>query len=109
MEYFGQCLSIGDLKVGGKSPRFLRPAWRGEVTDRRRGCGQAAYRTLNAPEIDLTSARPRNVVGDTFDITLTAKLSGFSNAFKMFPFSTKAPDHVSDAERSTLKRGHGRQ
>ena len=27
--------------------------------------------------------------GRTFDITLTTKLSGFENAFKMFPFSTK--------------------
>ena len=27
--------------------------------------------------------------GNTFDITLTTKLSGFENAFKMFPFSTK--------------------
>jgi len=27
--------------------------------------------------------------GNAFDITLTAKLSGFENAFKMFPFSTK--------------------
>jgi hypothetical protein len=29
------------------------------------------------------------VNGNTFDLTLTAKLSGFSNAFKLFPFSTK--------------------
>src|SRR5262249_26200257 len=29
------------------------------------------------------------VDGKTFDITLTTKLSGFENAFKMFPFSTK--------------------
>jgi hypothetical protein len=27
--------------------------------------------------------------GNAFDITLTAKLSGFENVFKMFPFSTK--------------------
>jgi hypothetical protein len=27
--------------------------------------------------------------GNTFDISLTTKLSGFENAFKMFPFSTK--------------------
>jgi hypothetical protein len=33
--------------------------------------------------------RVNGVDGNTFDITLTAKLSGFSNAFKMFPFSTK--------------------
>jgi hypothetical protein len=30
-----------------------------------------------------------SVDGNTFDITLTGKLSGFSNTFKMFPFSTK--------------------
>jgi len=29
------------------------------------------------------------VEGNTFDITLTTKLSGFENVFKMFPFSTK--------------------
>ena len=29
------------------------------------------------------------VDGNTFDITLTTKLSGFENVFKMFPFSTK--------------------
>jgi hypothetical protein len=29
------------------------------------------------------------VEGSTFDITLTTRLSGFENAFKMFPFSTK--------------------
>jgi hypothetical protein len=29
------------------------------------------------------------VDGNTFDLTLTAKLSGFSNDFKMFPFCTK--------------------
>jgi hypothetical protein len=29
------------------------------------------------------------VDGKTFDITLTTKLSGFENVFKMFPFSTK--------------------
>ncbi|HKW02273.1 MAG TPA: metallophosphoesterase [Vicinamibacterales bacterium] len=29
------------------------------------------------------------VNGNTFDITLTEKLSGFENVFKMFPFSTK--------------------
>jgi hypothetical protein len=30
-----------------------------------------------------------SVEGNTFDITLTTKLSGFENVFKMFPFSTK--------------------
>jgi len=30
-----------------------------------------------------------SVQGNVFDITLTAKLSGYSNIFKMFPFSTK--------------------
>ncbi len=29
------------------------------------------------------------VKGNTFDITLTAKLSGYSNTFNLFPFSTK--------------------
>jgi hypothetical protein len=29
------------------------------------------------------------IEGNTFDITLTTKLSGFENVFKMFPFSTK--------------------
>ncbi len=33
--------------------------------------------------------RVNGVDGNTFDITLTAGLSGFSNTFKMFPFSTK--------------------
>ena len=33
--------------------------------------------------------RVNSVDGNTFDITLTAKLSGFENVFKMFPFSTK--------------------
>ncbi len=33
--------------------------------------------------------RVNAVDGNTFDITLTAKLSGSENAFKMFPFSTK--------------------
>ena len=33
--------------------------------------------------------RVNSVDGTTFDITLTTKLSGFENAFKMFPFSTK--------------------
>jgi len=33
--------------------------------------------------------RVNGVDGNTFDITLTARLSGFENAFKMFPFSTK--------------------
>jgi hypothetical protein len=33
--------------------------------------------------------RVNGVNGNTFDITLTEKLSGFSNTFKMFPFSTK--------------------
>jgi len=33
--------------------------------------------------------RVNGVDGNTFDITLTTKLSGFENAFKMFPFSTK--------------------
>jgi len=30
-----------------------------------------------------------SIDGNTFDITLTTKLSGFENVFKMFPFSTK--------------------
>jgi hypothetical protein len=30
-----------------------------------------------------------SVKGNTFDLTLTAKLSGYSNTFNMFPFSTK--------------------
>ncbi len=30
-----------------------------------------------------------SVKGNTYDITLTAKLSGYSNTFNMFPFSTK--------------------
>ena len=29
------------------------------------------------------------VKGNAFDLTLTAKLSGYSNTFEMFPFSTK--------------------
>jgi len=33
--------------------------------------------------------RVNAVDGNTFDITLTTKLSGFENVFKMFPFSTK--------------------
>lgn len=33
--------------------------------------------------------RVNGVNGNTFDITLTARLSGFSNTFKMFPFSAK--------------------
>jgi hypothetical protein len=33
--------------------------------------------------------RVNGVEGNTFDITLTGKLSGFENVFKMFPFSTK--------------------
>ena len=33
--------------------------------------------------------RVNGVEGNTFDITLTEKLSGFENVFKMFPFSTK--------------------
>jgi hypothetical protein len=33
--------------------------------------------------------RVDGVEGKTFDITLTTKLSGFENAFKMFPFSTR--------------------
>lgn len=33
--------------------------------------------------------RVNGVDGNTFDITLTARLSGFENVFKMFPFSTK--------------------
>jgi hypothetical protein len=33
--------------------------------------------------------RVNGVDGNTFDITLTARLSGFSDAFKLLPFSTK--------------------
>jgi len=33
--------------------------------------------------------RVNAVEGNTFDITLTTRLSGFENVFKMFPFSTK--------------------
>ena len=33
--------------------------------------------------------RVNGIEGNTFDITLTTKLSGFENTFKMFPFSTK--------------------
>ena len=33
--------------------------------------------------------RVNAVNGNTFDITLTARLSGFSNEFKLFPFSTR--------------------
>jgi hypothetical protein len=33
--------------------------------------------------------RVNGIEGNTFDISLTARLSGFSNTFKMFPFSTK--------------------
>ena len=33
--------------------------------------------------------RVNGVDGNTFDIALTTKLSGFENVFKMFPFSTK--------------------
>lgn len=33
--------------------------------------------------------RVNAVEGNVFDITLTRKLSGFENVFKMFPFSTK--------------------
>ena len=33
--------------------------------------------------------RVNRVDGNSFDIELTAKLSGFENVFKIFPFSTK--------------------
>jgi len=45
----------------------------------------------HAPLLMSRNARYKvnGVDGNTFDITLAARLSGFSNTFKMFPFSTK--------------------
>ena len=39
--------------------------------------------------VDLANSDGVSVKRNTFDITLTAKLSGYSNTFNMFPFSTK--------------------
>ncbi len=52
------------------------------------GMAQLIYR---GPLLMGRNARYRvnAVEGNTFDITLTEKLSGFENTFKMFPFSTK--------------------
>jgi hypothetical protein len=52
------------------------------------GMARLIYR---APLLMSRNARYRvnSVDGNTFDVTLTAKLSGFSNTLKMFPFSTK--------------------
>jgi len=52
------------------------------------GMAQLIYR---GPLLMGRNARYKvNAIGDkTFDITLTTKLSGFENVFKMFPFSTK--------------------
>jgi hypothetical protein len=45
----------------------------------------------HAPLLMGRSARYRvnRVQGNTYDLTLTKRLSGYSNTFKMFPFSTK--------------------
>jgi len=45
----------------------------------------------HAPLLMGRSARYKvdRVRGNAFDITLTKRLSGYSNTFKMFPFSTK--------------------
>jgi hypothetical protein len=45
----------------------------------------------HAPLLMGRSARYKvnRVEGDTFDLTLTKRLSGYSNTLKMFPFSTK--------------------
>ena len=45
----------------------------------------------HAPLLMARNARYKvhRVDGNTYDITLTTKLSGYSNTFKMFPFSTK--------------------
>ena len=45
----------------------------------------------HAPLLMSRNARytVNGVDGNAFDITLTAGLSGFTNTFKMFPFSTK--------------------
>ena len=52
--------------------------------------------TLTAPNCPAAGHLPMEaetkvnaVEGNTFDITLTTKLSGFENVFKMFPFSRK--------------------
>jgi hypothetical protein len=52
------------------------------------GMAQLIYR---GPLLMGRNARYKvNAIEDkTFDITLTTKLSGFENVFKMFPFSTK--------------------
>ena len=53
-------------------------------------CGMARL-IYHAPLLMGRNARYRvnSVKGNTYNITLTAKLSGYSNTFKMFPFSTK--------------------
>jgi hypothetical protein len=58
------------------------------ITGNHYGMAQLIYR---GPTLMGRNARYRvnAVEGKTFDITLTQKLSGFENAFKMFPFSTK--------------------
>jgi hypothetical protein len=52
------------------------------------GMAQLIYR---GPTLMGRNARYKvnAVEGNTFDITLTTKLSGFEETFKMFPFSTK--------------------
>jgi len=52
------------------------------------GMAQLIYR---GPLLMGRNARYRvnAIEGNTFDITLTTKLSGVENSFKMFPFSTK--------------------
>jgi hypothetical protein len=52
------------------------------------GMARLIYR---GPVLMGRNARYRvdSVDGNTFDITLTTKLSGFENVLKMFPFSTK--------------------
>ena len=62
--------------------------FKASIGGNRYGIAQLIY---HAPLLMGRDARYKvnSVKGNAYDLTLTAKLSGYSNTFKMFPFSTK--------------------
>jgi hypothetical protein len=103
-ENFQMCLSEKLYKVAGTLDRFetenfsINPAdlansdgiinFTASIGGNHYGMARLIY---HAPLLMGRNARYKmnSVNGNTYDITLTTKLSAYSNTFKMFPFSTK--------------------
>ena len=103
-EDFRMLLSGKSYDVAGTLHRFETKDFSVDPVDLANGAGVIKFQAsikgnhygmarliYHAPLLMGRNARYKvnSVRGNTYDLTLTAKLSGYSNTFKMFPFSIK--------------------